>query len=70
MKLVEDARKAWKWISVQAMAAAAAIQGGWAMVPDDMKANFPKHLVEGATVALLVFGIVGRLVKQKDDEPK
>ena len=70
IKLVDDARKAWKWISVQAMAAALAIQGAWSMVPEDMKANLPKHLIEGATVALLVLGIVGRLVKQgkKDGE--
>lgn len=68
MKLVDDAGKAWRWFSVQAMAWALAIQGAWAAVPDDMKATVPSGLVQWITMALLLLGIVGRLVKQ-DDKP-
>jgi hypothetical protein len=65
MTFVEDAKKAWRWFSVQAMALALAIQGAWEMVPDDMKAGIPPKLVTAVTVGLLLLGIAGRLVKQK-----
>ena len=64
MTLVEDAKKAWRWISVQAMVAAGAIQGAWMFIPDDMKDSLPKGLVSGATIVLLALGVAGRLVKQ------
>jgi hypothetical protein len=64
MKLVDDARRCWRWISVQAMVVAAAIQGAWVFIPDDMRESFPKNWVQGVTAALLLFGIAGRLVVQ------
>lgn len=64
MKLIPTWRRAWRMISVQAMTAAAAIQGAWMIVPEDMKSSFPPDVVRVATVALLVLGIAGRLVKQ------
>jgi hypothetical protein len=67
MKLVDDAKRAWRWFSVQCMFAAGALQGAWEMAPDDLKAGMPPKLVTIVTVTLLVLGIAGRLVKQ---EPK
>ena len=64
IELIEDWRKAWRWFSVNAMVAAGAIQGAWLQVPDDMKAHIPSYLVSGATIAFLVLGIAGRLIKQ------
>jgi len=69
MKLVENAKQAWRWFSVQAMALAVAIQGAWMFIPDDMKASIPKGVVEGVTIALLVLGVAGRVVKQADKPP-
>lgn len=70
MKLVDDVRGAWRWISVQAMAAAVALQGAWQAAPEDMRASIPHEWVSWATMALLTLGIVGRLVKQAPkDEP-
>jgi len=66
MKLIENWRKSWRMLSVQAMTAAAAIQGAWASVPEDMKASIPPGLVHWVTLSLLVLGIAGRLV----DQPK
>lgn len=66
MKLVEDAKKAWKWFSMQCMAGAIAVQGAWEVVPDDMKSGIPPKLVTYITLGLLAMGIVGRLVKQDD----
>ena len=62
--MIENWRSAWKFISVQAMALAVAIQTVWPMVPDDMKAALPPQVVHAVTVALLVAGIMGRLYKQ------
>jgi hypothetical protein len=64
MQLVDNARKAWRWFSVQAMALAAAGQIAWMNIPADLKASVPPNLVTYGTVVLLVLGIVGRLVAQ------
>ena len=67
MKLLPEWRQAWRWFSMQAMVLVAAIQGGWAAIPDDLKAHFPSRLVGALSVALLLLGIGGRLVRQKRD---
>lgn len=64
MKLVTEWRRAWRWFSVQAMALAAALQGAWVALPDDMRARLPGGVVAAATMLLLLLGIGGRLVKQ------
>ena len=65
MKLVDDFKDAWKWFSVQAMVMAGAIQGAWIFIPEDMKSSIPPNIVQGVTIALLVFGVTGRIVDQK-----
>jgi len=67
MKLVPNARKAWRWISMQAMGVAVALQGAWVFIPDDLKARAGDDLANWVTGALLVLGMIGRLVKQGDD---
>ena len=64
MKLVDDFKDAWKWFSVQAMVLAGAIQGAWIYIPDSLRSSIPAGVVQGVTIALLVFGVVGRLVDQ------
>lgn len=66
MKLITNWRKAYRMVSVQAMAFAAAIQGSWVFIPEDMKASIPPTIVQWVTMGLLAFGIAGRLV----DQPK
>jgi hypothetical protein len=68
MKLIDDAKQAWRKFSMQAMAAAIALQGAWQAAPDDMKASIPHQWVSYATMALLVLGMLGRLVKQTKDD--
>lgn len=70
MKLVENWRSAWRWISVNCMVMAAALQGAWAYIPEDMKASLPPDLVRLATIALLAVGVAGRLVQQTPNEAK
>ena len=69
MKLIANWRKAYKMLSVQAMAMATAIQGTWAVLPEDMKTTIPPQAVQWITMGLLVFGIFGRLVAQPKVQP-
>ncbi len=64
MKLVANWKRAWRWISVQTMVLAGALQGAWMFVPDDLRASIPQNVVQGFTLVLLVLGVVGRLVDQ------
>lgn len=68
INLVDDWRCAWKWISVNSMVAAGAVQGAWMQVPYDMKMNIDSRLISGITIALLIMGVIGRLVKQGADD--
>lgn len=69
MKLIANWRKAYRMLSVQSMAMATAIQGAWVVLPEDMKSTVPPHAVYWITMALLVFGIAGRLVAQPKVQP-
>lgn len=68
MKLVDDWKQAWKWLSVNCMAVAGSIQCAWIAVPDDMRASIPPTLVHWLTLVLLLAGIGGRLIKQGKPE--
>lgn len=63
-KLIPNWRRAWRMASVQAMSAALAILSAWGAMPEDLKARIPEDVVLGLAIALLVLGIVGRLVDQ------
>ena len=69
MKLVDNAKTAWRWFSVQAMVLAGAIQGAWVFVPEDMRTSLPPSAVQAITAVLLGMGVAGRLVKQKEPTP-
>lgn len=62
--LVTDWHKAWQWASVRCMATALALQGAWEAIPDDLRAQAPHGMVNHATEALLLLGLLGRLVKK------
>jgi hypothetical protein len=64
MTLIENWRSAWRMLSVQAMTIAGALQGAWLYLPDDMRSSVDPKLMHGTTIALLVLGVVGRMVKQ------
>ena len=68
MRLVKDARKAWRWFSVQAMALQGAAAGAWLVVPDDMRASVPSEWLAACAVALTVLGVAGRLIDQGGDD--
>lgn len=68
MKIVENAKNAYRWFSVQAMVIAGAIQSAWAFIPEDLRSSAPEKVVQVSTIVLLVLGVLGRLVKQ-DGKP-
>lgn len=65
MKLVDDWKTAWKWLSVQLPALNLAFLGAWAALPAKFQDAIPLPWVIGIAVALIVLGMFGRLVKQK-----
>lgn len=65
MRLVDNARNAWRWFSVQAMVLAVAIEGAWMAIPPDLKSRVPETWVDAVTMGLIVLGIFGRMVKQQ-----
>ena len=69
MKLIENWKKSPGMFSVQAITLAIAIQGAWAALPSEMVASIPDGWVRVLTVALLVLGIIGRLIDQPKVKP-
>lgn len=63
-KLHNNWKQSWKWFSVQAMGAGAGLQLLWANLPDDLKASVSPKLVSWITGAVLVLGLVGRIIQQ------
>ena len=68
MKFVENIKHAWKWVSMQMMVLALALQTAWEMAPPDFKATLSPTQVYYVTIALLVIGVLGRLVKQTPND--
>ena len=68
MRLVKNARSAWRWFSVQADAVAIAGATAWLTVPDDMRAAVPVEWLAIGAITLGALGIIGRLIKQKGGE--
>lgn len=69
MKLIDNAGRAWRFVSMQAMAAAIGLLGAWQWLPDDLKASIPHEWVTYTSIVLLVLGMVGRMVKQEPAPP-
>lgn len=68
MKLVPNARRAWRWLSVQIMALSGIIPAAWLSVPEDMRAAVPQEWMAIAAIVLAVLGIIGRLVPQEGEQ--
>lgn len=68
MKLVTDAKKAWTWFSVQAMALVALIPVIWMQLPPETQALIPAGWKPYVITAVAVAGILGRLVDQGSEK--
>jgi hypothetical protein len=65
MKIIPDWRSAWRWFSVQALAALVALPLVWVGLPPDVKSFLPDGAEPYILVLLAAGGLVGRLVDQK-----
>ena len=67
-RLVPNWRQAVRWFSVRAMTLGIALQGAYMALPPEMLATLPPHVGQWVTMAVLVCGIVGRVIAQPDLE--
>lgn len=64
MRLVPDAKKAWKWFSVQAGMIVVALPVAWSVMPEDIKAFIPESWLPFIVGAVGLAVIFGRIVDQ------
>jgi hypothetical protein len=64
MRLTEDWKDAWKWFSVQLPVVNTAFLATWAVLPAKFQDILPIGVVIGIAVALLIAGVVGRVINQ------
>jgi hypothetical protein len=64
MTLVHGWRQMWRWFSVQALAAIAALPVVWAALPPDLKAAVPDGWLIWIAAAVALAGVVGRVIDQ------
>jgi len=64
MKLIPDWKKAWRWFSVQALIAIAALPVVWSMLPSDVKGFLPDGWEPWILVGLALAGLIGRVIDQ------
>ena len=64
MQMVDNWKAAWRWFSVQALAALVALPVVWASLPEDTKAMMPDGWAKWIMFAIAVGGLVGRLTNQ------
>lgn len=64
MKFLPNWRQAWRWFSMQALAAIIVIPMVWSMLPADVKAYVPHDWQPWILVLIAAAGIVGRVIDQ------
>lgn len=71
IKLVQDWRNSWKWLSIHFAIAGSLVQGYsialsdyWDKVPDTIKQTIPAPLAAKIGLGLLVAGAIGRIIEQ------
>lgn len=69
---VEDWRQCWRWFSTHALAITIALQATWLELPSEWRAVVPAQLVHVMTIAVLILGFLGRLMRQPglDEKPR
>ena len=68
--MVDDWRECLRWSSMHAYVALGALIGAWREVPDDVKAALPKATFTCVALAIIGYGVVGRMRKQARKLPQ
>lgn len=66
MRLVENAKDAWRWFSVQFAAVLAVLPLAWANLPADVKVWVPEDWRPWILAGLALAVIFGRLIDQEE----
>ena len=64
MRLVDDAKNCWRWLSIQFPALNIAFLGTWGALPAKFQDVIPTPWVMGISAVLIVLGVAGRLIDQ------
>ena len=64
LELVDDWRRAWRWVSINCMVLAGAVQGAWLVLDADQRAALPPYTATVVTIVVLAAGVAGRLIRQ------
>lgn len=64
MKLIDNWKEGWTWLSVHTLVILAAIPIIWGQIPEQWKAALPSSSLVWITAAVAVCGIVARLFKE------
>jgi hypothetical protein len=65
VKLIDEWKNAWRFLSVQIPAAGAAITLAWSQLPADWKSAIPTWMITVCVVLFFIAAIAGRFVSQK-----
>lgn len=63
-ELVPDWKRAWRWLSVHALAITGALPGIWISLPADWRAAVPAGWLAVVTLITASMGVYGRLIDQ------
>lgn len=64
MKLVDNAKQAWRWFSIQIIAFCVALQGASIAFPDTLRQYIPDWMMHTIAIVVLGAAVFGRLIKQ------
>lgn len=64
MRLVKDARRAWRWFSVQALVVLGLVSVIWPVLPTETQALIPSAWHPWIMGAVAIGGVFGRVVDQ------
>lgn len=68
MKLIDNWKDAWKFISVQANVVGTAMLTTYVAMYDQLKNTIDPKLMAGVTIAVFVVGTIGRITNQGLDK--
>ena len=66
MKLIEEWKQGWAFLSVQANAIGVALAATYGSMYETLKDTFPPKWMAGITAGIFILGIVARLTKQAE----
>lgn len=64
LKLVDDWKSSYKWVSIHCFILIGVIDGTWWSIPPDLKQSIPPQYLAGLSAVLGFLGVAARLLDQ------